>query len=343
MKALRIVLFVLFGLLAIYSIMCAVGPKDIDTGASATMAAPASVIYANISSLKNWENWSTWHEMDPDMKITYSGPESGIGNAYAWDGEKAGTGKMEIVEAIPNESMKTRIEFGDFEGFNNGIWRLENAGDGNTTVHWDMKSGQPFPFLMRGMMLLMGMEKNIVKDFNKGLANLKVLSEEQAANPPQNSSNMEIQRVEFSEQRYAVVKERIKMSDLQAFYTKGYGAVQAQIAKNDGMEATGMPCGLYYDWDPEGQETTVAAAIPINLSGTFEAPVEEIVLPTSPAVLIDYYGNYDGLGAPHEAIDAYLKANNLEANLPCIEVYQTDPGQEPDPAKWLTKIYYTLK
>ena len=58
---------------------------------------------------------------------------------------------------------------------------------------------------------------------------------------------------------------------------------------------------------------------------------------------IDYYGDYSATETAHVAMDEYIKANGLTHKYPVIEQYVTDPGQEPDPSKWLTKVYYPLQ
>ena len=42
------------------------------------------------------------------------------------------------------------------------------------------------------------------------------------------------------------------------------------------------------------------------------------------------------------AIEGYCKQHGLEAGVPAIEEYVTDPASEPDTSKWLTRIYYPL-
>ena len=59
--------------------------------------------------------------------------------------------------------------------------------------------------------------------------------------------------------------------------------------------------------------------------------------------MINYYGPYEESNKPHEAIEKYLQAKNLTASLPCWEEYVTDPEEEPDQSKWLTRIYYFLE
>jgi effector-binding domain-containing protein len=59
--------------------------------------------------------------------------------------------------------------------------------------------------------------------------------------------------------------------------------------------------------------------------------------------VIEYRGGYGGLAGPHNAMDVYIQANNLEPLTPAIEEYVTDPMQEPDSTKWITKITYLVK
>ena len=54
---------------------------------------------------------------------------------------------------------------------------------------------------------------------------------------------------------------------------------------------------------------------------------------------IDYYGPYEKSSRAHFAVELYFSKNNLIIKPPVIEEYLTDPTQEPNPAKWLTRIY----
>ena len=41
---------------------------------SATIAAPADVVFGMINDFHQWEAWSPWAKIDPAMKTTYTGP-----------------------------------------------------------------------------------------------------------------------------------------------------------------------------------------------------------------------------------------------------------------------------
>ena len=55
---------------------------------SATIDAPPERVYEQIVDFHNWTNWSPWEDLDPELKRTYSGSESGKGAAYAWTGNR---------------------------------------------------------------------------------------------------------------------------------------------------------------------------------------------------------------------------------------------------------------
>jgi effector-binding domain-containing protein len=66
-------------------------------------------------------------------------------------------------------------------------------------------------------------------------------------------------------------------------------------------------------------------------------------VPAGKALVIDYYGSYEGIGGAHMAMDEYVKSNNLKQKSPVLEQYITDPETEPDTSKWLTKVIYLLE
>ena len=67
------------------------------TRSTAIQADPARV-HDLVNDFHEWPAWSPWEGLDPDLQRTYSGPSSGVGAHYAWQGNrKAGEGSMEIT------------------------------------------------------------------------------------------------------------------------------------------------------------------------------------------------------------------------------------------------------
>ena len=57
------------------------------------------------------------------------------------------------------------------------------------------------------------------------------------------------------------------------------------------------------------------------------------------AVMAWHFGEYEKLAGAHEALQGYLAAHEMKARGGPWEVYWTDPGMVPDPAKWRTQIF----
>ena len=143
---------------------------------SATIKAPPEKLYAQVNDLKAWTAWSPWERIDPALKRTYSGPQSGKGAAYAWEGNKdVGVGRMEITDAVSASTITIKLDFlKPFEAHNTAEFTMLPQGNA-TSVHWVMHG--PSNFMSKVMHVFMNIEKMVGKDFEAGLANLKRLTE----------------------------------------------------------------------------------------------------------------------------------------------------------------------
>ncbi|MFT4074900.1 MAG: SRPBCC family protein [Asticcacaulis sp.] len=157
-------------------IVAATKPNNFRLQRSLTINAPAAVIYGHIDDFRQWKDWSPWEQLDPNLKRTYSGETSGIGAVYDWEGSgKAGQGRMTIREAAPAHRLLINLDFiKPFPATNSAEFLLQPSGD-STVVTWAMFG--PSPFMSKLMGTLMNMDDLIGKDFERGLENLKRLSE----------------------------------------------------------------------------------------------------------------------------------------------------------------------
>jgi hypothetical protein len=158
-------------------------PNDFKVERSQVINAPAAVIYPLVADLHKANDWSPWAEMDPGMKHTYAGPESGVGASHAWEGnDKVGVGSQTITEVKPDELVRVKLEFKKpMQGTNMVDFTLAPEGTG-TKVGWKMYG--PMPLISKVMCLFFNMDKMIGPDFEKGLGKLKTLAEAEAAKAP---------------------------------------------------------------------------------------------------------------------------------------------------------------
>jgi hypothetical protein len=151
-------------------------PSTFRVERSATIAAAPEKISALIDDFHQWNAWSPWAQLDPNMKTTYSGPASGVGSVYEWEGNsKVGKGRMEILSVEPTKTTIKLDFLKPFEGHNIADFVLEPQGS-TTRVNWIM-NGPMDLFPGKLMSVFTTMDKMIGPDFNKGLANLKAAAE----------------------------------------------------------------------------------------------------------------------------------------------------------------------
>jgi len=167
MKIVKRILLVLLVLVLAAVVIGFLMPGSRKIERSVAMGVPATAIYGQINELKNWPNWSPWYKLDPNAKIVYSEPSSGLNAWYTWesDNKNVGKGKMTIVEVQDNGYIKTRLEFdGMKEAY--GYFRLEPQGE-STQVTWglDADFGNNPIFRLMGPM----MDKMLGETFTQGL------------------------------------------------------------------------------------------------------------------------------------------------------------------------------
>jgi hypothetical protein len=157
-------------------LFAATRPDTFRVERSVLIQAPAQRIHDQIQDFHHWQAWSPFEKLDPAMKREISGASCGIGALYAWDGNsKAGAGRMEIVESVPGQRVRIRLEFirpmhtSSFADFS-------IVPEGNAQrVTWAMHG--PQPYISKVMGLVFNMDRMLGKDFDEGLANLKRISE----------------------------------------------------------------------------------------------------------------------------------------------------------------------
>jgi uncharacterized protein YndB with AHSA1/START domain len=151
-------------------------PDSFRVERSISIKAEPAKVYALLNDFHQFPNWSPWQNLDPAMKVTYSGAPSGQGAIYEWSGNDAvGAGRMEILKSVPDTSVTVKLDFlKPFEGHNTTEYTL-GSNAGSTTMTWAMFG--PSPYISKVMGVFVSMDSMIGKDFERGLANLKAVAE----------------------------------------------------------------------------------------------------------------------------------------------------------------------
>ena len=131
--------------------------------------------------------------------------------------------------------------------------------------------------------------------------------------------------------------------DIQNIGTKlgfCYGQIMEVMGKEN-LKQSGPVFAIYYS--ESSTNFDFDAAIPVTGKMSDMNNVKSKVMSETKAVVVHYYGPYEGTPAGHEMASKYIMENNLTMTGLVWEEYVTDPGVEKDPGKWLTNIYYSIK
>lgn len=165
--------------------VAAAKPDTFEVSRTETIRAPAAAIYPFIIDFRQWSRWSPWEQLDPDMRRTHSGAPAGAGAIYEWQGNrKAGQGRMEITETRPPEHVVIALEFiKPFAATNTTAFHIEPGPEGSR-VTWSMHGPNTFAGKLMGVFV--DMESMIGREYERGLAALKLTAEHEAAESPEN-------------------------------------------------------------------------------------------------------------------------------------------------------------
>jgi hypothetical protein len=150
-------------------------PSEFRVARTATIGAPASVVFAQVNDFHKWAAWSPY-ERDPAMRKTFAGAPAGAGAIYEWAGNKeVGEGRSTITESRPHELIRIKLEFmKPFRATHTAEFAFKPVRD-RTEVTWSLAGRNSF--VTKAVCLFMDMDRMVGGDFEKGLAQMKSVAE----------------------------------------------------------------------------------------------------------------------------------------------------------------------
>jgi uncharacterized protein YndB with AHSA1/START domain len=113
-------------------------------------------VFPLIGNLRNWESWTIWFEHDPEMKVEWHGPETGVGSGYDWAGTDAvGSGTVRVVSFEPGSRIVFRLSMDDNRFVAMGTLKVLPHGPATTGITWEMQGElgyDPFARFNRSML-----------------------------------------------------------------------------------------------------------------------------------------------------------------------------------------------
>jgi hypothetical protein len=166
---------VIVAAVAVVLILASRQPDGFRVERTVSINAPAEKIVAHIDDFHQWTAWSPYERLDPAMQRTFTGAPTGKGSIYEWSGNNdVGQGSMEILESSPAKVAIKLDFYKPMEASNIAEFAMQPKGDA-TDVTWAMYG--PMPFISKIMCVFIDMDEMVGSDFEKGLADLKKVSE----------------------------------------------------------------------------------------------------------------------------------------------------------------------
>ena len=153
-----------------------------------------------------------------------------------------------------------------------------------------------------------------------------------------------------AEQPYVAIRTQVTMQDWGTAIPQLLGEVQAWLEKR-GAAPAGAPF-IRYRVINMAAKLDIELGFPVASAASGDARVSAGVLPAGRYASLVYTGDYAGLVGANAALldwgaekglvwDSWA-ADNGDAFGARFESYLTDPGTEPDPAKWETEVAIRL-
>jgi hypothetical protein len=151
-------------------------PDTCEIARSIHISAPPERIFPLIDSPRAMNEWNPFVKPDPNIKLSYSGPESGVGAANDFEGNsKVGAGRAEIIESIPPAKVTVSLRMDrPFKCQNRIEFTIAPRTEGSD-VTWAMSGSRPF--IGKLMSVFISAEKMVGPAFEAGLADLKAKAE----------------------------------------------------------------------------------------------------------------------------------------------------------------------
>ncbi|MDE2935292.1 MAG: GyrI-like domain-containing protein [Chloroflexota bacterium] len=113
-----------------------------------------------------------------------------------------------------------------------------------------------------------------------------------------------------------------------------------EFIQDQGQQPVGMPLTIYHSMDGDGLELECAMPVAAGIAGSGRITAGE--LPATLAAITTHIGPYDELPGAWSNLTDWMESQGLAPAGAPWEVYVTDPGAEPDPAKWRTDIVFPV-
>ncbi len=138
MKFLKITALVLVFFVILFFAIGLFLPGETHVERSIKISAADSVVFKLISEHKEFQRWSPWSKKDPNIELTFSGPEVGVGSTTYWASEDPHVGNGTSVYTVYEPNVKAVTELSFDQGGGTATYEISNVEgeEGVVIVTW---------------------------------------------------------------------------------------------------------------------------------------------------------------------------------------------------------------
>lgn len=294
--------------------------------------APEKIVFNQVEDLHNWSKWSEFLRKDPEIQLKFFNHGVGEASGFEWRSynRKIGEGTLKILRSVKYGSITFQMN-SDLHGefVNTMTFGVENDGVRLAwSSVWDL-GNDPV--------------KRWVGFFRREKMKTKLGTDLQFLNAVslavKNSNQYIVEKAQLEPFLFASMRQKVSMNEISIKMAEMYGQISEYLAEEN-TTMSGMPFAIYHLMNEI--EIDLECGLPIPAEIRDGKGVRSGSFPTTKCAIVDYYGDYMNLESGHEAIQNWIQVHGFSITGAPMEVYLSDPGTEPDPSRWLTRIYYPV-
>lgn len=334
MKLLKKILIGLLILVVLLLVLAWFLPRQMDISVTSKVEAPPRYAYSILNDFKNQSKWDPWLDRDTTMTFAYGDKTLGEGAYVDYSSVSYGSGRTTRSKSIKDERIEVSTVSGDVVGATMHYALAPEDGGDATNLTWNFKTEMGWPMNLMSVFFSSSMKKEMKQGINK----ISTIANERWKKGTYDGYEV-VQEV-FQDRNYVTRRDIVPFDKADKFYTQNLQPLFLKIQKA-GVEMEGKSGALVYSYNQNDGTLDMATAIPIKEMVAIEGAASETI-DAGRALVVNFYGDRAETMIAHEAIDDYMRDRDLFVKYPVLEEYVTDPSEEPDPAKWLTRVIYYL-
>ena len=285
-----------------------------------------TIVNDTVNSLRRFKDWNPLVLRDPAMKLSYSGPASGVGARMEYDSAQVGQGSWEITQSEENQRVVYALDNSQRGSDKTMTFLLEPTGKDNRNVKITQEYSVKYGFDLFGRYAGLYVSRHVGDDIKLGLGRLQTM----LAGVPNidyrdpSTTLADLGIVDLGVEDLLVVNagniergnETIRQSikDNQEWIKR--------VMDNNGLEAAGPVRIITTDFGAEKYAFDVAQ--PVRKKGATEVAADELSikvdgtpvtysrLPARKAAHATYVGHMAGLDVARSALRSWATTNGHE-------------------------------